>query len=234
MEKANGSRILAVAALVIALVGLSVGFAAYTSTLNISGNANVQVSGSEWDVGFADTNSAMAPLSGNPTPITGTGVTNAGTMNMLKYTLSQGTAATLTNTSTSSVSYAFKIKNAGTISATLKSITSAGLTCAYVSNAADRVVEQDATPNTGKTITAGTGSISPTDCKTMFNATLTIDSTTYDLNDLTGATYNNTISQSSDVDAVLTISGTGTAPSAVVDGDFVVTLGATTVNYASR
>lgn len=235
MERNNGVKIVAVVALIIAVFGLSVGFAAYSSVLNISANANVELSGTEWDVGFANTSGTMAPLTGTPATITGTGVTSAGTLNMLKYTLSQGTAATLANTSGSSVSYAFKIKNAGTITATLKSISSAGITCAYNSSASDRTIERDGTPNTGKTITAETGDIAQADCNTMFNVTLTIDGTTYNLKDLTGASYTNkTIAANNSVDATLTIAATGTAPTTAVDGDFVVTLGATTVNYASK
>ena len=234
MEKSNSSKVIAVVALVIGVLGLSIGFAAYTSVLNISGNANVEIGAAAWDVGFADTTGNMAPLTGTPTSISGTGVTSAGTMNMLKYTLSQGTAATLTNTNGSSVTYAFKIKNAGTIPATLKSITSAGISCAYNSTAPDRVIEQDATPNTGKTITAETGDIAAADCSAMFNVTLTINSTDYNLKNLTGATFSGTIPAGQAVDASLTIAATGAATTNVIDGDFVVTLGATTVNYASK
>ena len=231
MEKSNSGKIIAVIALVIGVIGLSIGFAAYTSVLNISANANVEVDGAAWDVGFANTAGTMASLT-TPTVVNGTGVTNAGSMNMLKYTLSQGTAATLSNTAGSSVTYAFKIKNAGTIAATLKSISSAGITCAYNSSASDRTLEQDATPNTGKTITAESGTIAQADCNTMFNVTLTINGTDYDLKNV--GTVSGTIAAGGAVDASLTIAATGTAPSTAVDGDFVVTLGATTVNYASK
>ncbi len=232
MERNNESRILSIVALVLAVFGLSVGFAAYSSTLNISANANVEVSGTEWDVGFASAAGDMAPLTGTAATVNGTGVTNAGTLNMLKYTLSQGTAATLQNVSGSSVTYAFKIKNAGSIEAKLSSIVSEGLTCAYNSTAADRVTEQDGTPNTGEQVTASTGEITDTDCNTMFTATLTINGTDYDLSN-PGST-SGTIAAGASVDASLTIAATGTAPTNVPDGDFVVTLGATTVVYSSR
>lgn len=234
MEKQNSGKALAVVALLIAVVGLTVGFAAFSSVLNISANANVELSGAEWDVGFAS-GGTMAPLTGTATSVSGTGVTNAGTVNLLKYTLSQGTSATLDTTAGTSVSYPFQIKNAGSITATLKNITSAGLSCAYNPNAATRTIEQDATPNIGETITAETGTISNADCQTMFEATLTIDGTDYDLNDLTNASYTGkTIAAGSSVNATLTISATGVAPSNTVDGDLVVTLGNTTVNYASK
>ena len=88
---------------------------------------------------------------------------------------------------------------------------------------------------TNGTVTAETGTISNADCQTMFDATLTIDGTDYDLNDLTNASYTGkTIAAGSSVNATLTISATGVAPSTAVDGDFVVTLGNTTVNYASK
>ena len=233
MEKRQSTKIIAIVALVVAVVGLSVGFAAYSSTLNITSNANVQVSGNEWNVGFADTSSVMADLA-TPTTITSTGAVTQGTLNMLKYTLSQGTAATISSASGSSATYTFKIKNAGSIAATLESISSQGLTCAYNTTAADRVIEQDSTPNTGEKVTANTnGTITPADCKTMFSATLTIDGTDYDLNNLSNATFSGTINATSDVSATLVIAATGRTPTSVPTGDFVVSLGSTTVNYKS-
>ena len=238
MEKTNSSKIVAIVALVVAVLGLSVGFAAYTSTLNISANANVQVDGSDWDVGFAnnDTPSVMAAVSGTATTISGTGVTNAGSLSMYKYTITQGTAATLSTTANEAVSYAFKIKNAGSIDAILKSITTAGISCAYVSDAQSRIIE--GVSGAGSEVTATTGqTISDADCKSMFTATLTLNgSSTINLNTFVNGTTtipSITIDDGTDITAVLTITATGTVASGI-DGDFTVSIGTTTVQFGSR
>ena len=50
MEKERGFRIIAVIALMVAVVGLTIGYAAYSSTLRINGTANVDPS--SWNVKF--------------------------------------------------------------------------------------------------------------------------------------------------------------------------------------
>lgn len=233
MEKGNNSKIISILALVIAVAGLSIGFAAYTSTLHISASANVEIAGTDWDVGFALADGTMANLTGTPNSVGGTGVTNGGTINMYKYTISQGVAATLTNTNGSSVSYAFKIKNAGNIDAALTSITTAGISCAYNSTAETRTLEQDP-ENVGAVVTAESGSIDQTDCESMFNVTLTIDGTSYSLKNLGTPSYTGmTIDHNDAVDATLTIAATGATPSHILTGDFIVSLGATTIVYSS-
>lgn len=234
MEKSNSGKIIAVIALAVAVIGLSVGFAAFSSTLNIQSETNAQIDTNLWNVGFADTTDTMADLA-TPTTVTGTtGGNDNGTLNMLKYTLSQGTAATLSTASGSSVTYNFKIKNAGQINAALSSITTAGLTCAYSTNASGRIIEQDETPNTGAQVTQGTGDIADTDCRTMFTATLTIGGTGYNITSSTVTpSPSNTLNLGNSVDASLTIASTGTTPTNVPNGDFKVTLGPTTVVYGS-
>ncbi len=234
MEKGNNSKVISILALIIAVAGLSIGFAAYTSTLNISASANVETVGTtDWNVGFALANGTMANLTGTPNSVAGTGVTNPGTINMYKYTISQGVAATLANSTGSSVSYAFKIKNEGSIDAALTSITTSGISCAYNSTAGNRTIEQDP-ENIGAVITAESGNIDQTDCETMFNVTLTIDGHDFNLKSLGTPSYTGmTIAHGSSVDATLTIAATGVAPANTILGDFIVTLGATTVVYGS-
>lgn len=234
MEKGNGARLLSVLALVVAVAGLSIGFAAYTSTLNITAEANVEINATAaWNVGFALANGTMGNTTGSPYQVAGTGPTNAGTIDLYKYTIAQNTAPTLTNVSGSTVSYAFKIKNEGTIAADLTTLSGGGLTCTYNSNAQSRIIEQDPL-NVGAQMTAESGNIDSTDCGTMFNATLTVDGHTYDVETVGTPSYTGmTIAAGSSVDATLTISATGTAPSNGLLGDFIVTLGAITVVYSS-
>ena len=234
MEKGNGARLLSVLALVVAVAGLSIGFAAYTSTLNISANANVEINATAaWNVGFALANGTMGNTTGSPYQVAGTGPASAGTIDLYKYTIAQNTAATITNVSGSTVSYSFKIKNDGTINADLTSISGGGLTCAYNSNAASRTIEQDPI-NVGAQMTAESGDVNQADCNTMFNATLIIDGHSYDVETIGTPSYTNmTIAAGSSVDATLTISATGTAPANGLLGDFIVSLGAITVVYSS-
>lgn len=232
MEKDRGGKLIAVIALVVAIVGLSVGFAAFSTTLNISSNATAQVGGTEWNVGFSANGTDMAALTtAQAATVNGqTGGNNNGAAKLMKYTFYQDTGATLSTTAGSKVEYSFYIKNAGRINASLDSISFGTLTCAYISDAAKRTIEQDAS-NVGSEVTANTtGTISDADCAAMFNVSFTIDSTPYTSS---STTFNNTIAAGANVPVKLTIEATGNAPTTVPTGDFTVTLGATTVNYKS-
>ena len=237
MEKDKGGRVLALAALLVGVIGLSLGFAAFSSTLNVQTNANVQV-GTKWDVGFSADGTTMAPkvLNGAPT-VTGTvanttltGTPAAGSISLMKYTISQATVATISTEANSSVSYDFFILNDGEIDATLQSIAFGSFTCTYLSGAdANRVIDQDAS-NVGARVTAQTGEIAAADCATMFAATLTIGGTTYDKD---SKNFSNTIAKHDKVAATLTLKSTGTTPTNVPTGDFNVALGNTTIVYTS-
>lgn len=52
MEKNRSTKIIAIAALFIAVIGLSIGFAAFSSTLTINSSATVTPEQSQWKVGF--------------------------------------------------------------------------------------------------------------------------------------------------------------------------------------
>ena len=238
MEKGNG-RLIAIVALVIAVVGLSVGFAAFSSTLNIASNATATIGTNVWNVGFADTTGNMADTQ-TPTSINGTtNSANNGTLSMYKYTLQQGTAATISTDATannSSVTYNFKIKNAGQVTASLNSITAGGITCAYPANGAGSNIEGDAVHQVGAQGTAGSGTITDADCRAMFSATLTIDGTDYDITSgtVSPSTYSSTIAAGASINASLTIAAKANAnPTTAPNGDFTVTLANTTVVYGS-
>ena len=232
MEKERGGKILAVVALVLAVAGLSIGFAAYTSTLNIASSANVQVGNTQWNVGFSDNGTTMAPLTSSGAP-TVTGSNSNGSISLMKYTISQATPATLSTTA-GSVSYTFYVKNAGSINASLASITWGGLTCNYDTSAQGRTIEQDES-NVGAQATAAdsNATISQTDCDTMFNVSLTFGSNPGTTYTPASNSYNNTINAGSNVEVTLTITSTGTAPHNAPVGDFTVSLANTTLVYQS-
>ena len=107
MEKERGAKIIAIVALLIAVVGLTVGYAAYSSTLTINGTANVDPA--SWKVNFDYK--------------TGTSLTG-----VTKGHAAENTAPTLADTTISgfdvtlkapgdSVTYNFLIKNSGTLNA---------------------------------------------------------------------------------------------------------------------
>ena len=147
----------------------------------------------------------------------------------MKYTFYQDTPATISTTAGSKVEYSFFIKNEGKLNASLASITFGSLSCAYITDAATRT-ESDA-QNEGTTITANTtGTISSTDCNTMFTVSLSIGDPA-SVYTSASSSFNNTINAGSATPVKLTIESTGTQPTTIPTGDFTVTLGKTTVNY---
>ena len=164
MEKERGAKIIAIVALLIAVVGLTVGYAAYSSTLTINGTATVDPASWKVNFGYKD----------GTTSLTGT----------IKGHATETTAPTLADTTISgfdvtlkapgdSVTYNFLIKNSGTLNAELASFTMGTLTCAP--NASGSISQEDATKLCGElkytlayadgsTITTGT-TLNATDSK---------------------------------------------------------------------
>lgn len=138
MEKERGAKVIAIVALLIAVVGLTVGYAAYSSTLTINGTANVDPA--SWKVNFDYK--------------TGTSLTGATTGHA-----AENTAPTLADTTISgfdvtlkapgdSVTYNFLIKNSGTLNAKLANFTMGTLTCAP--NTGSSISQEDATKLCGE------------------------------------------------------------------------------------
>lgn len=234
MEKERGGKILAIVALVLAVAGLSVGFAAYSSVLNITSTANVQVDGSNWSVGFSSDGTNMAPLT-TSTAQDVNGVTasaNNGSAKLMKYTFYQNVAPTLEPEDGSKVEYSFYVLNDGDIDATLDSISFGSLTCTYVSTGSDRLLEEDAS-NPGAYATPNSSASTISECADMFDVSLTFgtgqSAATYGPVD---SSFNVDLDAGDNIPVVLTIEATGDNPN-VLDGDFTVSLGNTTVNFKS-
>ena len=121
----NGnSKMMAVIALVIAVVGLSIGFAALQTQLTVNGTAEV-TGGSKWDVKFV-TGSLNKVETGSAT----------GTNPTVAATSVNGFKATLLKPG-DKVTYYFQVTNAGSFDAKLDSITIGTPTCstaAFCSN----------------------------------------------------------------------------------------------------
>lgn len=115
--KDRGLKVAVVAALVISVMAIGIGFATFTETLNIAGSATVQTS--SWKVKFTDLGSAG---------LTGTAsVTTAPTINNNDTTIS--TYDVKLAKPGDSVTYTFKVANTGSYNAKLTSATIPTPTC---------------------------------------------------------------------------------------------------------
>ncbi len=122
MEKERGFRVIAVIALMVAVVGLTIGYAAYSTTLKINGTANVDPA--VWDVKFAYTNTTDTALKA-----TKTGFAAVNTEATLTDTQVSGFDVTL-KAPGDSVTYNFLVANKGTLDAELSTFTMGSLSCA--------------------------------------------------------------------------------------------------------
>ena len=236
MERNNG-KVIAVVALVVAVIGLSLGFAAFSTTLKIDSAANVSTGSSNWNVGFGTSSSAIV---NSQTTKAATG-TNTGVLAVTKYTLSQNTNATLNFTDTKSVVYDLYIVNEGTTTAYLDNVTFSSpiVSCANASATASSLI--DGASGAGTYTTGGnTTTLTAEQCNSLFSVTLKIDSTDY-TSTTTGITGKSIAAKANDVagnvPVKLTIAykddATAQALAATLDGDIVVTVGTISIGYKS-
>ena len=153
MEKNRSTKIVAIAALFIAVIGLSIGFAAFSSTLTVQSGATVTPADNDWNLQFTSTNDSVTPqgfkynsansdysteLTNNTNPVF--------TNNVVANSYNGGfgaTTASITASNTAStisgvhayftepgqrVTYTFKVSNLGSYRAYLKSVTFMGAT----------------------------------------------------------------------------------------------------------
>ena len=235
MEKNNGGKIIAVIALVVAIAGLSLGFAAFSTSLRIDTAANVNTGNANWNVGFSTDGTDIEDVSTART-VDANGGVNPGVIDVTKYTIAQHTNATLSTTTGSSVSYNLSILNKGTIGAVLEAVnfSNATVTCQNAGGSSSRLIEGQV--GAGTTSTGGnTTTISNADCAKMFGATVSINGTTY--TSATSAITPLTIAANNGVPVVLTLSYLDTADARAVastlDGDIIVNVGPITVSFTS-
>ena len=138
MEKERGAKVIAIVALLIAVVGLTVGYAAYSSTLTINGTATVDPA--SWKVNFGYKTGDS--LTGKTT-----GYATENTAPKLADTTISGFDVTL-KAPGDSVTYNFLIKNSGTLNAKLANFTMGTLTCAP--NEGSNISQEDATKLCGE------------------------------------------------------------------------------------
>lgn len=129
MEKSRSSKIIAIVALVVAVAGLSVGFAAFSNTLMISSRANVTPNSDTFKVVFSSDDASLETnkITGKTTATTGVTVGEATIVNSGATPTISGLTAGFTVPG-ESVTYEFYVHNAGEYEAFLKSINYANVT----------------------------------------------------------------------------------------------------------
>ena len=240
MEKDKKGRVIAIVALVIAVFGLSLGFAAFSTRLSIGSSADVNTGATNWNVGFS-TNGSTIEDTTTPGTKAANENGNPGELNVTKYTISQKTNATLSTTEGSSVSYNLDILNNGSLTAYLDSVTfdTNPVTCSNSTSGNSSVIEGTSAAGTSTT-GANTTTISAADCAKMFGVTLSIDGTNYTSTStsLSGTIPAKANSTPGSVPVVLTVAYKGTseaeAVAATLDGNIVVTVGNISVVYTSN
>ena len=223
MEKERSSKIIAIIALCVGVVGLSIGMAAFASNLVIQPSANVSPSSSEFNVVFS--NATKGTEAGGATASTPSiaqeNITLSTTGQEVSASVIRGISATFTGPG-QKVTYTFDAENAGKYMAYLNSVV--------YSNAQGKSEFKSCTPGTGTT-----ASLVQTACNDI-QLKLTVGGKDY-------STTNENISShtlaagSSDtvvVEIEYVLKGTEDAPTnTLADGDFTVNFGNIELLYGS-
>lgn len=143
MERERSTKVIAIVALLVGVIGLSVGFAAFSNTLNISSSATVNPDETTFNVDFSTSDTAVEtdPITGVATPNTVT--FGNGTIDNTTNPTDSGLKANFTAPG-QKVVYSFYAYNAGQYVAYLKNITYAnvaGKDAARVCTAAEGVTD---------------------------------------------------------------------------------------------
>lgn len=215
MERERGSKVIAIIALCVGIVGLSLGFAAFSSTLRISSSAEVKPSGDTFNVDFSTTTGTVTDGQVTPTVVGATG--EAATIsNAADESTITGLKANFTEPG-QTVTYKFYAHNEGEYEAFLTGISYA--------NATEATSPKVCTPGTGTTkslVDAACENISLTVNVTNGDSTVSTaeSTTTVDHSLAAGATDT--------IEVVIAYTGTARA-----DGDFTVAFGDVTLEYES-
>lgn len=218
MEKERNTKILAIIALLIGVVGLSLGFAAFSNTLKISSSAEVTPSADTFNVDFSSSSSSLATdpvvASLNPTGVTGFEATNG--------TIDNSNDPTITNLHATftapgqKATYTFYARNIGEYIAYLKSITFA--------NVNGETSSRICTPGTGTTASQVTAACDDISLK------VTVGSETPTTSSVANITNHSLAIDGSDP---ITVEIEYAANGDRADGDFTVAFGDVTLTYNS-
>ncbi len=215
MEKNRKIQIIAIVALVIGIVGLSIGFAAFSSVLNIQTSANVKPDSSTLNVDFSTAEDKMEIAEIIPTATPNSLVTTNGVIDNSGDPTISKLSATFTEPG-QSVVYKFYAYNAGELNAYLKSIV--------FSNVTDQ--------NTTKICTAGQGTTDALVQKACDKISVKIK-VGNELETTTGKASITGHALSKGNGELVTVTLEYEAGADRADGDFTVAFGNITLNYSS-
>lgn len=126
MEKNRNAQVIAIVALVVAVLGLSIGFASFSNVLNIQASANVKPDSSTLNVDFSSSIDSVTVAEITPTATPNSIVTTNATIDNSADPTISNLSATFTEPG-QSVVYKFYAYNAGELNAYLKSIVYANV-----------------------------------------------------------------------------------------------------------
>lgn len=126
MEKNRNAQVIAIVALVVAVLGLSVCFASFSNVLNIQSSANVKPDSSTLNVDFSSSIDSVTVAEITPTATPNSIVTTNATIDNSADPTISNLSATFTEPGQSAV-YKFYAYNAGELNAYLKSIVYANV-----------------------------------------------------------------------------------------------------------
>ena len=121
MEKNRNAQVIAIVALVVAVLGLSIGFASFSNVLNIQASANVKPDSSTLNVDFSSSIDSVTVAEITPTATPNSIVTTNATIDNSADPTISNLSATFTEPG-QSVVYKFYAYNGGELNAYLKSI----------------------------------------------------------------------------------------------------------------
>ena len=143
MERDRSAKIIAIVALCVAIVGLSVGFAAFSNELTINSNATVSPNASDFDVNFSTSNTSEQDGT-----VSGVGTNSATAENA---TIDNSNSPTITGLKANftepgqKVTYSFYAHNAGKYVAYLNNVTYANVSGKTATKVCTAGVNTDAT-----------------------------------------------------------------------------------------
>ena len=239
MEKDRGGKVIAIVALLVGVVGLTIGFAAFSNTLTISSQAEYNPDSSVFNVDFSSATGSV--VDGNLAPKTLTPAENGPTG--ATATISNATDPTITGIKATftepgqSVVYEFYTRNIGQLEAFLRSVTFG--TASPAAGTADGKTTVGSGFKTCTQLTKGTPG-NPATVPTMTAACEDINLTlTLGTEDMTGgkarAAFTTATAHDLAVNAEEKVTLTISYPtgSDQADGDFTVNFGDITFLYAS-
>ena len=234
MEKDRGGKVIAIVALLVGVVGLTIGFAAFSNTLTISSEAEYSPDNNVFNVDFSSENAVnttavdgnlapktLSPATDGPTGATAT-ISNSGDPTIT------GIKATFTAPN-QSVTYEFYTKNVGKLKAYLRSVTFANVTgesstkvCTPLSRTGSGVTANPASQETMNAACAGISLSLTLGSESMTGGKARAAFTTATAHDLE-------VKASEKVTLTITYAENGDE----ADGDFTVNFGDITFTYSS-